>query len=146
MSTIPSHTPMLAIGSSGSTVGNVTGAEGADNLAALIVDEFGVIRGCNRAGELAFGYCSGEMIQQHVSLLLPQLRNLELMQDGRPNSRLRFLCRTGHQYWAVSANGSRFACKLFFNLLDNRAFTRLSLIVRPVGKQTIGHKSETLNG
>lgn len=146
MSAIAFHTPQPAVSNPGNVLRDLATTDSGNGPATLIVDEFGVIRGCNRTGEAAFGYRSGEIISQHVSMLLPQLQNLELMQDGRPNSRLRFLCRTGHQFRALTSIGGHFSCKLFFNLLDNTNSTRISLIVRPIEKAAIGHKSETLNG
>ncbi|MDD5175552.1 MAG: hypothetical protein PHQ05_03890 [Sterolibacterium sp.] len=102
-----------------------------ENMAALALDDRGMIRDCNRASEVLFEYRRRELIWRHVSMLLPQLAELELMQNGQPNPRLRFLCRAGYRYQAVTQNGLRFASKLFFNHLDNAGQGGLSLIVRP---------------
>lgn len=102
-----------------------------EDMAAMTLDERGMIRDCNRASENLFNYCRSEMVWRHVSMLLPQLAELELMQNGQPNPRLRFLCHTGRHFQAVTQSGGRFASKLFFNLLNGGPQGGLSLIVRP---------------
>lgn len=102
-------------------------------MAALTLDDRGMVCDCNPASEALFKYRRSELIRRHVSMLLPQLAGLELVQNGEPNPRLRFLCRIGQSYQAVTQCGESFAGQLFFNVLDNIGCGRLSLIVRPAG-------------
>ena len=101
------------------------------DLATMSLDARGMIRDCNRASESLFEYRRSELVWRHVSILLPQLEELELMQNGQPNPRLRFLCRTGRHFQAVTQNGVHFASELFFNFLNSSQHGGLSLIVRP---------------
>jgi PAS domain-containing protein len=102
-----------------------------DDLAALTLDERGVILDCSHGAEALFKYRRSELVWRHVSMLLPQLAELDLMPNGQPNPRLRFLCRIGRHVQAMTRDGDRFASDLFFNVLDGTAHGRLSLIVRP---------------
>ena len=101
-------------------------------MAAITLDERGMICDCNPASETLFEYCRSELVRRHVSMLLPELTEVDLMLNGEPNPRLRFLCHTGRRYQAVTRNGGCFASKLFFNCLDNAGREGISLIVRPV--------------
>ena len=101
------------------------------DAATLALDEHGLIRNCNGAGETLFDYGFSELFTQHVSLLLPQLADMELLQDGQPNPHLRYLCRIGHQFQAQRKDGRSFSSEIFLNLIDSEGGGRLSLIVRP---------------
>jgi hypothetical protein len=104
----------------------------ADNAAvALTLDSGGTIRDCSGDSETLFNYRRDELLERHVSLLLPELETLELVRDGEANPRLRFQCRIGCHFAAVKRNGEHFASALFLNFLDNSGDGRLSLIVRP---------------
>lgn len=103
----------------------------SDEIAALTLDNRAMICDCNRASEALFHYCRSELVNQHVSVLLPQLADPELIPDGQPSSRLRFLCHAGHQFHAVTQGGRRFASALFFNCLNGPGYGRVSLMVRP---------------
>ncbi|MCX7173603.1 MAG: hypothetical protein NT159_06725 [Proteobacteria bacterium] len=106
-------------------------ARAGEDFAAMTLDDRGMIRDCNRASEMLFRYRRSELVWRHVSMLLPQLAELELMQNGQPNSRLRFLCRSGRHFQAVTQDGGHFASELFLNRLNNTEHGGLSLIVRP---------------
>lgn len=102
-----------------------------EEVAALFLDHRGMIRGCNAASESLFSYRRSELVWQHVSMLLPQLAELDLLQNGRINGRLRFLCRIGRSFDAVAQGGKQFASELFLNLLGNDGSRHLTLLVRP---------------
>jgi hypothetical protein len=74
------------------------------------------------------------LVRRHVSMLLPQLAELDLMENGEPNSHLRFLRHIGRHFQAVTKDGEKFASQIFLNILDNTGHCRVSLIVRPAGK------------
>ncbi|MFA7269154.1 MAG: PAS domain-containing protein [Sterolibacterium sp.] len=101
-----------------------------DETAALLLDKRGMIRGCNNATEELFGYRRSEVFWQHVSMLLPQLADIELIQDGRINPRLRFLSRIGGYFQALTRRGEYFASDLFLLDLSNPDSSDLRVIVR----------------
>lgn len=127
----------------GSRVGVSAGAE--QDMAVLTLDDRGMVYSCNRAGEALFKYRLRELVCRHISILLPRLADLELMQNGQPNPRLRFLCHIGVQFRATTQNGGSFASELFFNCLDGKGNARSSLIVRPV-KEAAGHDGRRASG
>ncbi|MBA3034570.1 MAG: PAS domain-containing protein [Gammaproteobacteria bacterium] len=98
----------------------------------LLLDEHGMICDCNPGCEALFGYHRRELLQRHISMLLPQLDATELMRDGQPNPRLRFLCRVSHPFQAVSRDDGTFACDLFLNVINWEGRDSLSLIVHPI--------------
>jgi hypothetical protein len=65
---------------------------------SLILDESGMIRDCSKSSEDLFGYNLREIITLHVSKLLPQLSQFELIQDGQFNPRFVYLCHCGHLF------------------------------------------------
>lgn len=101
-----------------------------DHAAGLMLDERGIVCDWDSACEMLFGHRRSEMVSRHVSMLLPQLADTELLKDGRPNSKLRFLCRIGVRFQALSRSGERFPCDLFLNSLGNPGSPPLRLIVR----------------
>jgi len=117
-----------------------------EDLAVLTLDDRGMISDCNRACEALFRYRRSELVWQHVSMLMPQLAELDLMQNGQPNPRFCFLNRIGRNFQAVTQDGTLFDTELFLNLLHNNGHYRLSLIVRRVEEPACdGNPSEYLH-
>jgi hypothetical protein len=106
-------------------------ASDADDIAALALDERGMIRDCSPAAEKLFRCRQTDLFGRHVSLLLPQLATLELMPNGEPNPRLRFLSRIGRHFFALTHDRQCFDCDLFLTVLDRARDGHLRLIVRP---------------
>lgn len=102
------------------------------DVAMLSLDKSGMICHCNRSAEALFRYCSSELSLSHVSRLLPQLADLDLLENDQASRRLHFLCHIGRQFEAVKQDGEHFASELALNVLDTRGRGILSLIVRPV--------------
>ncbi|MBI5923354.1 MAG: hypothetical protein HY847_17105 [Betaproteobacteria bacterium] len=102
-----------------------------DGVATLLLDQRGMIRGYNGASENLFGYRRSEVVWQHVSMLLPQLADTDLVRDGQLNPRLLFLCRIGGYFKAQKQNGQSFASDLFLLNLSNSDSSDLRMIVRP---------------
>lgn len=92
---------------------------GISELAALTLDDMGVIRDCSHACEQVFGYLPDELAGRHVSMILPQLPATELVQDGRINSRLAYLCHCAVAFQGRRRDGRHFASELFINRLDS---------------------------
>lgn len=90
----------------------------AIDLATLTLDDLGVIRDCSRACEPVFGYRPDELIGRPISVLLPQLPDVDLVQEGRINSRLAFLCHCAFAFQARCRDGRIFASEVFINRLD----------------------------
>lgn len=95
-------------------------AEDPIELAMLALDDRGVIMECGQACEQVFGYAQGELAGRHVSTLLPQLENTELIQEDRINSRLAFLCRCAMPFQARHRDGQCFPSELFINRLGSQ--------------------------
>lgn len=90
---------------------------GTIDLVVLTLDDQGVIRDCNRACEQVFGYPPNELSGCHVSTLLPQLPDTELVEEGRINSRLAHLCHCAFAFQARRRDGQVFSSELFINRL-----------------------------
>jgi PAS domain-containing protein len=103
----------------------------ADDFACLTLDSRGMICDCNATAESLFKAPRSTVILQHVSLLLPELAEMELMPNCEVNPQLRFLCRIGCSFQAVNQHGERFPIALIVRLLDSAGYGKLSLIVRP---------------
>jgi PAS domain-containing protein len=102
----------------------------ADDAVALVLDDRGMIQECSGASEDLFGYRPNELVWQHVSLVLPQLAEVRLVENGQINSRLHFLCSLGGYFRALTRSGEQFASDLFLNDLGKPGAPRLRLIVR----------------
>jgi hypothetical protein len=109
----------------------VAGTRGDEDALALTLDNRGIMRDCSGPSIALFNYLHDELIHRHISLLLPELETLELVRNGEANHRLRYQCRIGRHFMAVTRDGERFASKLFLNILDSSGDGRLTLIVRP---------------
>lgn len=120
-------------------------ADAGEDMAALTLDARGMVSHCNHAAGVLFKYPPSELVWRHVSLLLPQLANVDLVKDGEPNPRLRFLSRIGRPFQAVARDGKCFAGELYLNVLDATGRGRLSLIVRPV-KDEVGSELQPAEG
>ena len=92
---------------------------GTIDLAVLTLDDLGVIRDSSRACEQVFGYLPEERAGRHVSMLLPQLPDTDLVQEGRINFRLAHLCHCAVAFQARRRDGRCFASELFINLLGS---------------------------
>jgi PAS domain S-box-containing protein len=92
---------------------------GKVDLAVFTLDDLGMIRNCSHACEQVFGYRPDELMGRHVSMLLPELPDTELVQEGRINSKLAFLCRCAIAFQARHRDGRHFPSELFINRLDS---------------------------
>jgi len=90
-----------------------------NDLAVIALDDHGVIQNANEICEEMFGYPQDELPGRHVSTLLPQLQDTELVQGERVNSHLAFLCHSGIPFQARRRDGRQFPIELFINRLGN---------------------------
>lgn len=113
------------------------------DLVVLAINDLGLIRDCSEACEQVFGYLPSELVGCHVSTLLPQLAETELVQDGRIDARVAYLCHCGFVFQAQHRDGLHFAIELFINRLDHH---NVAVLVRsleaPVGNVATGQIQE----
>ncbi len=117
--TTPSQAPQPQIPRFDSPPSPTRHAPATSDLAVIALDDHGVIRNGNEICEEMFGYRQDELPRRHVSSLLPQLKDTELVQGERVNSHLAFLCHSGIPFQAQRRDGSRFPIELFINRLGS---------------------------
>jgi PAS domain S-box-containing protein len=100
---------------------------------ALTLDERGMICDCSNAGEKLFGYSRKNLVWQHVSKLLPELSEIQLLKNGHLNPQLGFLCHCGHHFRATNRLGNVFLSELHFVLLNVAEKYTIRMIVQPSG-------------
>lgn len=98
---------------------------------ALTLDERGMICDCSKAGEKLFGYPRQDMVWQHVSTLLPELSEIQLVKNGKFNPQLGFLSHCGHHFRTINRLGSIFMSELHFVLLNDADKHSVRMIVQP---------------
>jgi PAS domain S-box-containing protein len=108
---------------------------GKIDLAVLTLNDQGMIRDCSRACEQVFGYPPEELAGRHVSMLLPQLPDTDLVQEGRINARLAHLCHCAVAFQARRRDGRCFASELFINLLGSH---NVVVLVRSLEASILG--------
>lgn len=100
---------------------------------ALSLDERGMIQDCSKSFERLFGFKRCDLVWQHVSRLLPQLTGVTLVEAGRLNPVLNYLCHCGHRYLARNQRGDSFPCHLNFVRIEFGGKRSLRLIFNPAG-------------
>lgn len=109
-------------------------------LAELTIFDNGMILACNKAGGELLGCEPSKLTGQPVANLLPQLANMPLVMDEKINPYLRFLTIAGHRYEVTGLNGKRFACELFFSMVENFGKNCLKITMRPIRQEaTLRH-------
>ncbi|MGA7180627.1 MAG: PAS domain-containing protein, partial [Thiobacillaceae bacterium] len=71
------------------------------DLAPLFLNDDGLIEDCSSACEAVFGYPKQQLRGHHVSLLLPKLEGIELVNQGQVKPRLKFLCHCAVPFMAT---------------------------------------------
>jgi hypothetical protein len=102
------------------------------NPPALSLDERGMIHDCSKSFEKLFGFRRSDLVWKHVSKLFPRLADVELVQSGRLNPLLNYLCHCGHLYEALNSQGETFSSNLSFVHIEFDGRRSLRMIVRPV--------------
>jgi PAS domain S-box-containing protein len=98
---------------------------------ALTLDERGMILDCSKAGEALFGYSRKDLVWHHVSRLLPELSEFQLLKDGKLNEQLAFLSRCGRPFCAINRIGTVFLIELNIVLLYVAGKGSIRVIVQP---------------
>ncbi len=97
----------------------------------LTVDERGMICDCSEAGEKLFGYSLRDLVWQHVSKVLPELSEVQLVKNGQFNPQLGFLSRCGQPFLAINRLGNICLNNLHFVLLNYAGKYAIRVIVQP---------------
>ena len=100
-------------------------------MAILILFADGVIRNCNDEAVKLLDYLPNELTGQHISKILPQLAEIQLVQMQRVNPYLRYLSRKGHQFKIVNKEGIHFTGELLFRDMENFGQYHLRVIIYP---------------
>lgn len=101
---------------------------------ALLLDERGVIQDCSKTLENLFGYRRIEIVWQHISCLFPQLSDYELIEAGRINPLLDYICHCGHIFLGLDRKGRSIPNELSLLHFNHNGLQTLKLIVRPAYK------------
>lgn len=103
-----------------------------ENRLVLTLHYNGMITECNKAGGKLLGCRPSELIWRHISLLLPQLRNVALMDGVNMNPYLHFLSRIGYKFDVISLSGARLIARVFFCEIGNIDHRFLRVIICPL--------------
>lgn len=115
--------------------GRMTNHAGSqDDVAALILDENGMIIECNQVAEKLLGYPSDELIFHHISMLLPQLEAGPLIKGDRINPKLKFMCHCGQLFRVLDRQCQSFFSELHLVELSNQGGPALRAILCPASQ------------
>jgi hypothetical protein len=113
----------------------VASEESDENRLVLTLHYNGMITECNKAGGKLLGCLPSELIWQHVSRLLPQLKNVALMEGSNLNPYLHFLSRVGYKFEVISLRGARLIAKVFFCEIGDMEHRFLRIIICPLSQE-----------
>jgi PAS domain-containing protein len=109
--------------------------ESDENRLILTLHYNGMITECNKAGGKLLGCLPSELIWQHVSRLLPQLKNVALMEGPNLNPYLHFLSRVGYKFEVISLRGARLIARVFFCEIGDMEHRFLRIIICPLSQE-----------
>ncbi|TCJ12975.1 PAS domain S-box protein [Parasulfuritortus cantonensis] len=96
---------------------------------AVTLDARGVILDCDAPCERLFGYVRDQIIGRHLSMLLPELANIDLFQNGHLNDKLHFFCHIGRRFLVLHRDGARLAGRLFLTMIGSDDAPGLRVVV-----------------
>jgi len=105
------------------------------NLPELTIYDNGMIRGCSNAASELLCCTLDKLRWRHISIFLPQLSGMAIIESGKINPNLRFLSHIGYHFDVIDMQGAHIACALFFNEVERSGKHYLRLIFRPVEPQ-----------
>jgi hypothetical protein len=109
--------------------------ESDENRLVLTLHYNGMITECNKAGGKLLGCLPSELIWQHISRLLPQLKNVALMEGPNLNPYLHFLSRVGYKFDVISLRGARLIARVFFCEIGTMEHRFLRIIICPLSPE-----------
>jgi len=133
---VTQQTPTLIEYKRASTAKHVAASEENDeNRLVLTLHYNGMITECNKAGGKLLGCLPSELIWQHISRLLPQLKNVALMEGPNLNPYLHFLSRVGYKFEVISFKGARLIARVFFCEIGSMEHRFLRVIICPLAQE-----------
>jgi len=133
---ISQRTPLLIEYKRASIVKPAAASDVSDeNRLVLTLHYNGMITECNKAGGKLLGCLPSELIWQHISRLLPQLKNVALMEGSNLNPYLHFLSRVGYKFDVISLRGARFIARVFFCEIGSMEHRFLRVIICPISPE-----------
>ena len=106
-----------------------------NNNPVLLLDDQGFIQEYSQSVESQFGYHRSQLLRQHISCLIPQLSEIDLILEGHLNPLLNYICHCDHIFEALNSRSDIIICNLGFVRIEYNARRFLRLIVRPYGKE-----------
>ncbi|PKO91357.1 MAG: hypothetical protein CVU15_10910 [Betaproteobacteria bacterium HGW-Betaproteobacteria-1] len=100
-----------------------------DKRAILWLDTQGNINDCNLTAVKMLGCRVTATPPLHVTALLPQLKEMKLIDGCHLNSHLRYVAHLGHRFEVFSLRGTRFEGELFFSDIEQPAPHAFRLII-----------------
>lgn len=98
----------------------------------LMLNNKGMIRECSKTSRQVLGYPSSRLIWHHISMLLPQLENIQLTDGKRINPRLQFLSHIGHRFEVICPDGQHMESEMYINNVETSGNDYLRVILRPI--------------
>lgn len=105
-------------------------AENPVPVAGLTLDARGLIDDCDSTAEQMFGYQREQLLGHPVSLVLPELLEGTLCQDGKINSWLIYRSHIGAFFWARSCSGECFPCLIFVSNIGSPSAPHIRIMLR----------------
>jgi PAS domain S-box-containing protein len=102
-----------------------------NNHPVLLLDDQGFIQEYSQSVDSQFGYRRSELLRQHISCVIPQLSEVELIMEGHLNPLLNYICHCDHVFEALNSQSDIIICNLKFVRIENNGRRLLRLIVRP---------------
>lgn len=128
------RTPLLIEykSSSSAQYSRVKDEDSDEDRLVLTLHYNGMITECNKAGGKLLGCRSSELIWRHISQLLPQLKNVALMNGANLNPYLHFLSRVGYKFDVISLKGVHLIARVFFCEIGSMEHRFLRVIICPL--------------
>ena len=101
------------------------------DVPALSLGEHGLIQDCNKSLVMLFGFRRSDLVWKPVSKLFPQLAEVALIEAGKVNPFLNYLCRCGQLYQSRNRHGDTFSSNLSIVRLECEGRRSFRMIVRP---------------
>ncbi len=104
--------------------------------AALTFYDNGMIRTCNSEVTDLLNCLRSELTGQHITRLLPQLKEIKLIKNNKLNPYLHFLSHIGQPFEVTNMDGSHFMSELFFIDMEHLGKHYVRMIIRPVTQKS----------
>lgn len=103
-------------------------------MAILILNDNSRIHHCNSRSSLLLGWKADCLVGQNVSVVLPELTEINLISNEHINPQLRFWARIGHRFEVFGQYGDLFKCQINFNRNEYYGQHYTQLIIHTIEK------------